>query len=174
MNDIADDVFDAATLEAADTAEMVVLHPANDKPTNWTITFAGPGHPKTIEQSERDSRKRLEEQRRIQQAQINGKKWKADEKSTDELRAENVRFVVERIVGWSPVKVNGVDYPFTVENATKLLANPKQGKLYMQCLNFLGGDDSFFGASGQTSSPGPNTGSASTAAPKTAARNVST
>lgn len=169
-----DDILDLSTFESEDTAEMVVLHPATGQPTTWKITFAGPGHPKTMEQADRLGRRTLEEQRRRDQAMVNGRKWKAESPTLDDQRKESVRLVVERILGWSPVKVSGADYPFTPENAERLLLEPKQAALYRQCFEFLTADDAFFGKPGRISSPGQNTSSASTAGQKTAEPSANT
>jgi len=135
--------FDLNDFDTEDTADMVVLHPATGEPTGWRITFAGPGHPKAVEQSNRLQRKRLREEKSREQAQMNGRKWKAEEKTPEEIRAENVAFVVERILGWTPVRINGEDLPFTPENATRLLLDPKKGKLFTQMLEFLAAEESF-------------------------------
>ena len=46
------DSFDLTDFDSADTADMLVSHPVTGEPTAWVITFAGPGHPKTIDQLE--------------------------------------------------------------------------------------------------------------------------
>lgn len=133
--------FSLDDFDAADTSTMTVM--VNGAPTGWKWTFAGPGHPKSIEQSNRLAREELAEQRAIQQARANGKKWKASDETPDELRRENVANVVERLVGWSPVKIDGKDFAFTPENATLLLADPKRVGLLTQALEFLADENSF-------------------------------
>lgn len=133
--------FSMTELEAQDTADMVVE--VNGKPTNWVWTFAGPGHEKTIAQSNRLARERLHRDRQIEQQQLNGKKVKLPDETVDEVRERNVMQIVERLVGWSPVKIDGQDYPFSAENAKALLINPKRIGLLTQALTFLGDEQSF-------------------------------
>lgn len=139
MTDIAD--FDLDDLNATDTAEMTVMH--NGKPTNWVWTFAGPGHPQTIAYGNKTSRERLQQERLKEQARVNGKKWSAPEESVDEVRARNVDMVVNRIVGWTPVRLSGEAYPFSAENARKLLLDPAKISLFAQAIEFIAEDNSF-------------------------------
>lgn len=125
---------------SADTAEMTVV--VNGRPTDWTWTFAGPGHPKAEEQSNRISREALHQQRAQRQAQINGKKWREPEESVEDIRKRGVDYVIERLLGWSPVEINGQDYPFTEDNARALLSQPAS-KLLAQANDFLFDDTSF-------------------------------
>jgi hypothetical protein len=138
--------FSDADFNAADEADMTVV--MNGKATSWVWTFAGPGHPKTVEQSNRIARERLHRERLQEQARVNGKKWVAPEDTVEETRARNVQQIVERLVRWSPVKINGEDYPFTAENATRLLSDPRKVGLYVQALEFLAADNSFTPRSG--------------------------
>lgn len=133
--------FSLSDFESADTSTMTVE--VSGKLTNWTWTFAGPGHPQTVEQSNRMARERLHQDRLKEQAITNGKKWKAPEETVDEVRERNVRSVVERIVDWSPVKIDGQDYPFTPENAYKLLIDRRRVALLTQATEFLFADNSF-------------------------------
>jgi hypothetical protein len=133
--------FSDSDFNAADEADMAIV--VNGKITTWIWTFAGPGHPKTVDQSNRIARERLHRDRQQEQARVNGKKWVAPEETVDETRARNVQQIVERLIRWSPVKINGEDYPFTPENATKLLSDHAKVGLYIQSLEFLAADNSF-------------------------------
>lgn len=133
--------FDLSDLDASDDAVMEVY--ANGKPTNWFWTFAGPGHPKTIEQSNRIAKERLRKEREIEQAQVNGRKYKPAEETVDEALSRNVQLVVDRLLGWTPIQMGGKDYPFTPENAKALLLDRRKGQLLVQALEFLGDERSF-------------------------------
>lgn len=133
--------FDFADFEAADTADMTVV--VNGKLSSWVWTFAGPGHPQSVEQSNRMARERLHEDRQKEAARVNGKKWKPTEQSPDENRDKNISYVVERLVGWSPVKIGGADYSFSPENARKLLSDPRRVGLLTQAMEFIGDDNAF-------------------------------
>lgn len=126
---------------AADTAEMTVV--LNGRPTDWKWTFAGPGHPKTVDQSNRIAREALHTQKMQSQARVNNKKWVAPEDDVEVVRARNVDHVVERLLGWSPIEIGGTAYPFTSENARALLAKPSNQALLTQAYEALG-DDAFF------------------------------
>lgn len=133
--------FDIAELDAVDTAEMVVH--AGGRPTTWVWTFAGPGHPQAVALANKLSRERLRKEAEKEQAQVNGRKWKSEEESPEGLAKRNAEYVTDRLIGWSPVKFSGQDYPFTRENAVKLLIDPKKGALAMQALEFLADQRSF-------------------------------
>lgn len=133
--------FDLSDLDAVDTASMTVM--VGDKPTDWVWTFAGPGHPATVEQGTRLARERIAREQAQEQAQVNGRKWKAPQETVDEVRQRNVDLVVGRLLGWTPVTMSGKDYPFSRENAQALLLDPRKGSLLVQCLEFLGSEQSF-------------------------------
>lgn len=153
------DVFSLSDLDAADTADMVVYN--FGQPTTWVWTFAGPGHPKTIKQADRISRQSMVDENAVRQSQINGKKWKAPEVDLEQRRANNVNFIVERIVGWSPVeRAPGEPFPFTEENARLVLADRRKD-VFSQALDFLNGESSFMKRSAPTSKPTPSEPSSS-------------
>jgi hypothetical protein len=133
--------FSFADFEAADEADMTVT--MNGKETTWVWTFAGPGHPKTVELENRAARERLQTERMKEQTVTNGKKWKAPEQTVDEVREKNIDWIVNRLLRWSPVRINGDDYPFSAENARALLADRKKIELFTQALEFLTADSSF-------------------------------
>lgn len=133
--------IDIADLDAADEAEMAVA--VNGTVTTWVWRFAGPGHPKSVEQSNRLGRQRLFEDRERDQARVNGRKYKAREETPDEVRGRNVAVVVDRLLGWSPARLNGETLTFSPEAATKLLADPRKVALLNQALEFLGDEKAF-------------------------------
>jgi hypothetical protein len=136
-----DKVFDLDALDASDEGYMTVM--ANGKPTSWVWTFCGPGHPRAIAQSNRVAREQLSRNRLKEQAQANGRKWKAPEQSPEELLRDNVNFVMERLLNWSDATVGGQPYPFTEENARAILMDPKKGALLQQAIEFIIDDNSF-------------------------------
>lgn len=140
--------FDLSDLDAADEAQMEVM--AGGKPTGWMWTFAGPGHPKAAEQSARVSREQLARNRLKEQAQVNGKKWKAQEQTPDELLEDNADFVLERLLGWSDITLNGEPYPFSHDNARKILMDRKKPALLQQAVEFILDDISFTQRSAKT------------------------
>lgn len=142
-------VFDIGTLDAVDTADMVVH--ANGRPTSWVWTFAGPGHPKSVELSKRLTRERLEIEREQEQARVNGKKWKSETETPERAAQRNADYIVERLLGWSDVQLDGKLYPYSPQNAKALLLDPRKGQLAMQALEFLAEQRSFSKRSETTS-----------------------
>jgi len=140
VDDAASQDFDIASADYRDEAEMTVV--IGGKLTNWTWRFAGPGHSRTVEYNERQGRDRLHREAMQEQARVNGKKWKAPEESVSEVRERNIEWILSRLLGWSPVKFSGQDYPFTVENAKALLLDPKKPFL-TQAVEFLADEASF-------------------------------
>lgn len=145
----ASTAFDAGIFEFEDTAEMTVRHPITDQPTTWVWTIAGPGHPVTVEQGTRLSRKVLNENRAKEQAMVNGRKWKGDDREPEEIRRENAETFAERVLGWTEVTINGEPYGYSRENVVKLLMNPRYGRIYTQLLDFLRADENFMKGSAQ-------------------------
>ena len=133
--------FEFEDFDAANTATMSVI--VAGRVTGWKWTFAGPGHAQTVAQANRSARERLQLEAEQSQARVNGRKWKAPEESVDEVRARNIDYVIERLVGWSPVKIGGATYEFSAEAARKLLADPAKVGLLTQALEFLAADNSF-------------------------------
>lgn len=128
--------------EASDTGKMEVLD-VQGNPTGWFWEFAGPGHPKTEALNNRISRERLRKQAQIEQAQANGRKYKVDPETPDDIRAKNIADIVERLVGWSDIEIGGKPFPFTAENATEFLSHPKRVGVVVQAVEFLANEKSF-------------------------------
>lgn len=134
--------FDMDAFEASDTGKMEVLDAAG-RPTGWFWEFAGPGHPKTEALNNRFARERLHKAAQMEQAQVNGRKWKADEEDPSAVRAKNIRDLVDRLVGWSAVEIGGKDFPFTPESAVEFLSHPKRVGVLTQAMEFLAAEKSF-------------------------------
>lgn len=134
-------VFELDELDAADTAQMTVMR-RDGTPSTWVWTFAGPGHPKTIALSQKVSRDRLRKEQDQEQARVNGRKWKPEDETPDQLMARNADFIVDRLLGWTPVKFGADPFEFTPENARKILLDP-QKDIAMQALEFLADQRSF-------------------------------
>lgn len=135
--------FDIADFDAQDEISYTVKNPKNDEPTGWVWTFFGPGHPVTIELSNKLSRAVLQERRAKEAAMVNGKKWKPDDQTPDELRAEMVDSIVTRVKDFTPVKINGEEISYSPDVARKVLLDPKKGWLFAQISGFLREDENF-------------------------------
>jgi hypothetical protein len=136
--------IDLSNLLPADTATYEVLKPGGIEATGWVVTFAGPSHPRAVAWANEAARKGLREAKQIKDAQINGRKFKGDDKEPDDVRRENVQWVTARIVGWDPAPDFG-DGPieFSDKAATDLLIKPEMGWVFSQFVDFLGNDTSF-------------------------------
>lgn len=147
MNDVVNGapVVDLSGGEAlpADSAVLHIVLPGTNKRTGWDVTFAGPGHPKTIALNNETSRKQLHRQEQIERAQVNGRKWKGDDKTPDEQRREFVEGLVARVISWTPVNFGDGPVEFNEGDATApkravdLLLKPKLGAYVAQFVDFL-------------------------------------
>jgi len=144
--------FDLDELKSTDTAELAIVHPVSNQPTTWIWTLAGPGHPKSVEAANKAARESLRIARLREQAQANRKKWIEPERTPDEMRRENAEAFAVRVLEWTPVKMNGADFPCSQEAVVKLLLDPSFGKVYTQLLEYFASDDSFTKHSAITSS----------------------
>lgn len=137
------DAFDIDVLRSTDTEELAILHPVTGEPTTWIWTLAGPSHPASIEQSDRLARENLRTQRLREQAVVNRKKWTEPEVTPEENRRENANLFAARVVGWTPARINGQDYPFSRENCAKLLLDPAYGRVFIQIAEYFQSERSF-------------------------------
>lgn len=150
-----DAVSDIDVFDAVDTAEMVVLTP-DGRLSQWVWTFAGPGHPSTIAQSNRLARERLHEDSQKEAARVNGRKWKSVEESPDDVRAKNANFIIERLISWDGATRAGQPFPYSVESARQILLDPRKSGILIQALEFLGENASFTPRSPKPSQPSPS------------------
>jgi hypothetical protein len=126
-----------------DTGILKTVAPGTNSPTGWDIEIAGPSHPKTIAHQETIARRSLREAQRLEQAQANGRKWKAEERDVADNRREFIEGLVARIVGWSPVSIGGKTYEFSESSAVELLSMPAMGSFVAQIVEYLLDERSF-------------------------------
>lgn len=154
------EAVDLSAVMPEDTGTLHIVVPGTNKRTGWQITFAGPGHAKTVAQNDKLSRSNLDRQERIEMAQVNGRKWKGDGKQPEDVRRENVAWVVGRILHWTPVTVaqfsdQPVELPADatpeqVKRAQDLLLQPYMGPFFLQMSDFLTAEASFISASAKS------------------------
>ncbi|CDN52538.1 Putative branched-chain amino acid ABC transporter [Neorhizobium galegae bv. officinalis bv. officinalis str. HAMBI 1141] len=136
--------IDISAFLPADTSELHILNTAGQQ-TGWIVTLAGPSHPKSVAYSDAVARRALDRAKRQEQAQVNGKKYKAEDQTPDDVRRENVEGVVARIVEWTPVKIGADTYD--ASRAAELLIKPEMGWAYAQILDAFGDERRFTKAS---------------------------
>ncbi|KTR02552.1 hypothetical protein NS365_21440 [Aureimonas ureilytica] len=150
-------IVDLSAFVPTDTALLEILAPGGVNGTGWTITFAGPSHPKAVAYAEENSRKNLRRQRQIEAAQINNRKFKPEEREVDEVRRENVAWIVARILDWTPVKLGpGGPVAFSEEAAFQMLLDPNYGWVFAQVVEFMTDERSFTKGSAKTSDASPS------------------
>lgn len=137
------DEFDLATTEAQDEGELVIKHPTTDEPTTWVWTFYGPGHPATIAVADKAAKSFLRETKAQQEARVNGKKWKAEDSSLEEMRNQNIDNIMARLKEFTPVKFGSETIAYTPESARALLLDRKKSWLFIQVINYLQDDANF-------------------------------
>ena len=135
--------FDIAKMDAQDEGEFVIRHPKTLEPTDWTWTFYGPGHPVTTELSNRVAAAALKKAAARRQAQINGRKWKEDEESLDQLRADQVDGIVTRTKSFTPIKLDGKVIEYSPDAAKALLLDRRKGWLLEQVSDYLRDEANF-------------------------------
>jgi hypothetical protein len=133
-----------------DTSDLHVVKPGTNKRTGWVVTFAGPGHPKTIALNTETLRKQLDEAKRIKQSQANSRKVKLDDEQPEDSRREFIEGLVARIVTWSPVDFGEGPIEFSDKAAVALLLDPKKGAYVSQFVDFLIDDRAFMKGSATT------------------------
>ena len=77
------------------------------------------------------------------QAQVNGKKWKEDEESLDQLRADQVDGIVTRTKGFTPIKLDGQMIEYSADAAKALLLDRRKGWLLEQISEYLRDEANF-------------------------------
>lgn len=123
-------------IDAAETATLRILIGGMD--SEWDWTFAGPGHPKTLELNQRLFR---EGQQRDRAAMRN--RGGIVEESLEEARRRNITPIAARVIGWSDVEVGGKPLPFSEAAALDILLDPKKVEILRQVQDFLTAEDSF-------------------------------
>lgn len=151
---------DLSAVMPEETGTLHIVVPGTNKPTGWKVTFAGPGHPKTVAQNEEIARAALGRAERIEMAQVNARKWKGDGKQPEDVRRENVDWVIGRILHWTPIKIGQYsDQPVELpDNATQeqikrahdLLSQPYMQPFFVQMTDFLADQASFTPASAKS------------------------
>lgn len=137
------DNFNLASFDAQDEAVLVIKNPVTDEPTMWIWTFYGPGHSKTIELSNKVSRETLREISTQREARINGKKWKDDVLSPEQLRAQNIDNIVARLKSFTPIDMGAGEIQFSDAAARELLLDRRKGWLLGQVIEFLKDEANF-------------------------------
>lgn len=134
--------FDIASLAATDEADLEVLD-GNGNKTGWIWTFTGPGHPATIEIDNEQNARYVAREQAKERAQVNGRKWKGDGESPEELRERSINYVVARLLRWSDMTMDGAAFPCTPDNARKILSDRRFVLVYDQANTFLLEEKSF-------------------------------
>jgi hypothetical protein len=140
---VAAGAVDLTAFMPADEVEFEVLDQAGIKGTGWKMRLAGPSHPKAVAWNQESSRRTLRKQAQLEAQQFNRRKVKPEEREPDEVRLENVQWVVAHILSWTPVAIGGETITFSEEAATKLLVKPEMGWVFAQLVEKLADDKSF-------------------------------
>lgn len=142
-----DEAADLSSFLPQDTAVLAVKDASGTRATGWAITFAGPSHPKAVAWANNRARQELGRAAQIEAAQVNGRKFKPEQRSPEDVARDNVGWVVARIVDWTPVKIGGEVIAFSEAAATELLMRPDMGWVLAQAVEFLGAVENFTPAS---------------------------
>ncbi len=142
--------FDFSTMVPEDTAVLEITRAGATEeeriPTGWTITFAGPAHPKTLAWNDAQGSAGLRKSQAIEAQIRNGRKVKADDSTLEEKRQENAQWILARIVDWSPMVAPWIQpEPIkpTDPAAMKFLLDPRTSFAFVQMVDFLVSEKSF-------------------------------
>jgi hypothetical protein len=135
--------FDLDSLAAIDQAELEICS-RDGTPTGWKWMIAGPGHPQSIALSDRVTKENFSRHKMQEMARVNGRKWRGEDESADRVLRNAAENLADRVLGWTPVKFNGQEYPFSRENVITLLMDPARGDtLVSQLTEFMSDERSF-------------------------------
>lgn len=150
-----EEIGDLAELSYSDTLEYRVKHPITGSETTWVWTLAGPAHTVTLELDEATARRNRDEESKKQQAAIAAIKANKpppkDERTLAENRERNAEYIAARVLGFTPVKLDGAVVEYSAEAAKKLLADPSKDWLFNQIAGALGSKEGFIKSFAQTS-----------------------
>lgn len=139
MTDIVDLTADLPT----DTFDLAMVKPGTATPNGWVITLAGPAHPKAVAFKNAAQRERLQKEAVIEASQVNGRKFKPDVRAPEEDDARTVKWLISRIVTWTPIKIGAETIEFSDEAATKLFLRPAMAPYIGQIVEYLQSERSF-------------------------------
>lgn len=135
--------FDLDELAAIDQAELEIKR-RDGTLTGWKWFIAGPGHPQAVALANRLGKEALARSQAQEMARVNGRKWKAEGETADEAVRRTAEALAGRIIGWTPINFSGEPYPFTPENAVKLLMDPARGDTLVSQLGEFIADEKAF------------------------------
>lgn len=155
-------VVDLSGAIPLDTIEHEVLLP-DGSPTGWVITICDSAHPKAQARMNDLRRRTLREQRQEAQARASGKKYSPEERTVEEERADGARWIVSRVIGWSPAPVLSYisDDPiqFSDDAAMRVFMHPKSYWIFNPLLEVIGNDQAFMKRSSKKFEPSPSASS---------------
>lgn len=133
-------MFDLSVITSTDSADIPLVHPVTRAPLGATVTLAGPDHP---------TRRKLvfNIQRKLRATFARKGKFEATDPEEDE--AEATERLAQLTLGWSGIKRDGIELPFSIDAARALYTDAKLSWLRTQLLvalddheNFIKGSES--------------------------------
>lgn len=127
----------------SDTFDLAIVKPGTAQPNGWIITLAGPAHPKTIAFKNSAQRDRLHKEASIEASQVNGRKYKPESRTPEEADSQTVKWLISRIVTWTPVKIGSETIQFSDDAAANLFLRPAMAPYIAQIVDYLQGERAF-------------------------------
>lgn len=137
------DITDLSADIPMDTAELKMLKPGTATPNGWVVTLAGPAHPKALAFKSSSQRDRLHKAATIEAQQANGRKIKPDAMTPEDEDLKTVKWIVSRIVTWTPVNIGDGPVEFSDEAATQLFLKPVMAPYIDQIVTYLQAERAF-------------------------------
>jgi hypothetical protein len=131
-------MFDLATFEDMQTADVRIKHPATGAPTAITITLAGPEHPT------RRAREMARQRKMRAQLSRTGKIQMGD---PEEDLADEAEEMADCTLGWSGLALNGQPLAHSRAAALQLYTDPKRQWLRAQVRAALADRENFIASS---------------------------
>src|SRR6266446_89769 len=139
----ASEPFDISVLATEDTAELIINHPVTGEPTTWVWVIAGPSHPEAIKADDARANELKRDELEKERARVNGRKWRGELRTANEEKERSGQHFASKVLVWSPVRINGADFPYSRGNVMKILLDPRYWGVYRQLLDFFGDERSF-------------------------------
>lgn len=159
------DIVDLTEVIPLEQVEHEMTTP-NGKPTGWKITLNDISHPKAQAWAKEQRAQNLAKERQRDLAQARGRgSLVPEEKTPEQALDHDVRWVVSRIVTWTPVKIpfirNGDALHYSDSVAVEVLKHPKMTWALNQIVRVITDDESFMRSSAKKSDGLPSDGSSS-------------
>lgn len=139
------EIIDLDLIAPADTGMLKIVDPSTGEPIGLTLILAGPDHPKTIEIQDATARRMAKREAQNASQMARGRNAVIAPEDPEKVRAENIRGIAGRVLGWTPdkIKLGGIVRSYSPTAAYDLLSDRKFTWIFVQVVDYLNGDAAF-------------------------------